>query len=51
LIYLASFNFDFVVLGAHDYDRYQRFAAEESVLQAGGVLCPQPGQPFSFIWQ
>ncbi|EEC18276.1 hypothetical protein IscW_ISCW013634 [Ixodes scapularis] len=25
------------------YQRYQRFAAEEFVLQAGGVLCPQPG--------
>ncbi|GBP14233.1 E3 ubiquitin-protein ligase parkin [Eumeta japonica] len=25
------------------YDQYQRFAAEEYVLQAGGVLCPQPG--------
>ena len=34
------------MLGSHDYDRYQRFAAEESVLQAGGVLCPQPGDQF-----
>ncbi|GAB0100366.1 E3 ubiquitin-protein ligase parkin [Sergentomyia squamirostris] len=25
------------------YDRYQRFATEEFVLQQGGVLCPQPG--------
>jgi parkin len=25
-----------------EYDRYQRFATEEFVLQAGGVLCPQP---------
>jgi parkin len=25
------------------YGQYQRFAAEEYVLQAGGVLCPQPG--------
>ena len=25
-----------------DYDRYQRFAAEECLLKAGGVLCPQP---------
>ena len=24
------------------YDRYQRFATEEFVLQSGGVLCPQP---------
>ena len=26
----------------NDYERYQRFAAEECILQAGGVLCPQP---------
>ena len=26
-----------------DYDRYHRFAAEEGLLLAGGVLCPQPG--------
>ena len=32
----------FKLLGDHDYERYQRFAAEEFVLQAGGVLCPQP---------
>ena len=25
-----------------EYDRYQRFAAEEFVLQSGGALCPQP---------
>lgn len=25
------------------YTQYQRFATEEYVLQAGGVLCPQPG--------
>ena len=25
------------------YARYQRFGAEECLLQAGGVLCPQPG--------
>lgn len=25
------------------YGQYQRFATEEYVLQAGGVLCPQPG--------
>ena len=30
------------VLDRDDYDRYQRFAAEECVLQAGGVLCPHP---------
>ncbi|KAL0177430.1 hypothetical protein M9458_026324, partial [Cirrhinus mrigala] len=25
------------------YERYQRYAAEECVLQMGGVLCPAPG--------
>lgn len=25
------------------YDRYQRFGAEEYVLQMGGVLCPHAG--------
>ena len=25
-----------------EYDRYQRFAAEDCLIQAGGVLCPQP---------
>lgn len=25
------------------YELYQRFATEECVLHAGGVLCPQPG--------
>ncbi len=25
------------------YDRYQRFATEEYLLQSGGVLCPTPG--------
>ena len=33
----------FRLLRRHDYERYQRFAAEEAVLKAGGVLCPQPG--------
>uniref|UniRef100_V5IIZ0 E3 ubiquitin-protein ligase parkin n=1 Tax=Ixodes ricinus TaxID=34613 RepID=V5IIZ0_IXORI len=33
----------FCLLGPEQYQRYQRFAAEEFVLQAGGVLCPQPG--------
>lgn len=33
----------FHLLGTPDYDRYQRFGAEELVLQSGGVLCPQPG--------
>lgn len=33
----------FKLLTSEEYDRYQRFATEEYVLQAGGVLCPQPG--------
>ena len=33
----------FRLVGEHHYDRYQRFGAEEMVLQGGGVLCPQPG--------
>lgn len=33
----------FKLLTKEQYDRYQRFATEEFVLQAGGVLCPQPG--------
>lgn len=33
----------FKLLTQEQYDRYQRFATEEFVLQAGGVLCPQPG--------
>lgn len=33
----------FKLLPAEQYDRYQRFATEEFVLQMGGVLCPQPG--------
>ena len=32
----------FRLLGDRQYDRYQRFGAEECVLQSGGVLCPQP---------
>jgi len=31
------------LVGNQDYERYQRFGAEELVLQSGGVLCPQPG--------
>ena len=34
---------DFRLIGSSEYDRYQRFGAEELVLQSGGVLCPQPG--------
>uniref|UniRef100_A0A1B0AKA2 E3 ubiquitin-protein ligase parkin n=1 Tax=Glossina pallidipes TaxID=7398 RepID=A0A1B0AKA2_GLOPL len=33
----------FKLLVREEYDRYQHFATEEYVLQAGGVLCPQPG--------
>lgn len=33
----------FKLLTKEQYDRYQRFATEEFVLKAGGVLCPQPG--------
>lgn len=33
----------FKLLTKEEYDRYQTFATEEYVLQAGGVLCPQPG--------
>lgn len=33
----------FRVLTEQQYNQYQRFATEEYVLQAGGVLCPQPG--------
>jgi len=32
----------FKLMGRYQYDRYQRFGAEECVLQLGGVLCPQP---------
>ncbi|CAM4548920.1 unnamed protein product [Caretta caretta] len=33
----------FRILGKEQYDRYQRYGAEECVLQMGGVLCPTPG--------
>uniref|UniRef100_A0A8C3EZQ5 E3 ubiquitin-protein ligase parkin n=1 Tax=Chrysemys picta bellii TaxID=8478 RepID=A0A8C3EZQ5_CHRPI len=33
----------FRVLGEEQYNRYQRYGAEECVLQMGGVLCPTPG--------
>ncbi|XP_064636757.1 E3 ubiquitin-protein ligase parkin-like [Lineus longissimus] len=33
----------FRILGADDYDRYQRFGTEECLLKMGGVLCPRPG--------
>jgi len=33
----------FRLVGNDNYERYQRFGAEEVVLQSGGVLCPQPG--------
>ncbi|XP_026858319.2 E3 ubiquitin-protein ligase parkin isoform X1 [Electrophorus electricus] len=33
----------FRVLGDEQYERYQRYAAEECLLKMGGVLCPAPG--------
>lgn len=33
----------FRVVGEEQYERYQRYAAEECVLGMGGVLCPAPG--------
>ncbi|XP_045150397.1 E3 ubiquitin-protein ligase parkin isoform X1 [Echinops telfairi] len=33
----------FRVLGEEQYNRYQKYGAEECVLQLGGVLCPGPG--------
>ncbi|XP_067049537.1 E3 ubiquitin-protein ligase parkin-like isoform X2 [Acropora muricata] len=33
----------FRVLGQQQYNRYQRFAAEECLLREGGVLCPRAG--------
>ncbi|XP_063163842.1 E3 ubiquitin-protein ligase parkin isoform X1 [Candoia aspera] len=33
----------FRILGEEQYNRYQRYGAEEYVLQMGGVLCPAPG--------
>ncbi|XP_032537289.1 E3 ubiquitin-protein ligase parkin isoform X1 [Chiroxiphia lanceolata] len=32
----------FRILGEEQYNRYQRYGAEECVLQMGGVLCPTP---------
>lgn len=32
----------FKLMEEEHYERYQRFGTEEYVLQAGGVLCPQP---------
>ncbi|XP_055313254.1 E3 ubiquitin-protein ligase parkin [Sitodiplosis mosellana] len=39
----------FKLLTKEQYDRYQRFATEEYVLKAGGVLCPQPDCGMGFI--
>lgn len=39
------------VLSDEDYERYKRFGAEECVLQAGGVLCPQPGCGMGILTQ
>uniref|UniRef100_A0A8C7CFZ2 E3 ubiquitin-protein ligase parkin n=1 Tax=Oncorhynchus kisutch TaxID=8019 RepID=A0A8C7CFZ2_ONCKI len=33
----------FRALGDEQYERYQQYAAEECLLQMGGVLCPAPG--------
>ncbi|XP_054164006.1 E3 ubiquitin-protein ligase parkin-like [Oppia nitens] len=33
----------FKLMGEQAYEKYQRFGAEEFVLNFGGVLCPQPG--------
>ncbi|XP_050532589.1 E3 ubiquitin-protein ligase parkin [Daktulosphaira vitifoliae] len=35
--------YHFKILQKEQYDMYERFSAEEFVLQQGGVLCPQPG--------
>jgi len=47
VIFVLNFIFLNVVLidkpCVLQYTQYQRFATEEYVLQAGGVLCPQPG--------
>ncbi|OXB62497.1 hypothetical protein ASZ78_004912 [Callipepla squamata] len=32
----------FRILGEEQYNRYQRYGAEECVLQMGGLLCPTP---------
>ena len=42
---ISHFNISrhFKLAGSEQYERYQRFAAEEFVLRSGGVLCPQPG--------
>lgn len=32
----------FHIMSDYHYEKYQQFAAEECLLQAGGVLCPQP---------
>ncbi|KAK0174748.1 hypothetical protein PV327_010482 [Microctonus hyperodae] len=32
----------FRILTQNQYEQYQRFGAEEYVLRAGGILCPQP---------
>ncbi|XP_071801668.1 E3 ubiquitin-protein ligase parkin-like [Asterias amurensis] len=40
---LIKENHHFRVLGSEQYARYQRFGAEECLLQNDGVLCPSPG--------
>ncbi len=34
---------NYVFFSSLQYEMYQKFATEECVLKAGGVLCPQPG--------
>lgn len=41
----------FKLLTKDQYERYQRFATEEYVLQAGGVLCPQPNCGMGIIME
>lgn len=40
---LIKETYHFRILGEAQYARYQRFGAEECLLQSGGVLCPRPG--------
>ncbi|XP_067674442.1 E3 ubiquitin-protein ligase parkin-like [Haliotis asinina] len=39
----------FHLLGDEQYERFNTFAAEEYVLQDGGVLCPGPGCGMGFV--
>lgn len=45
-LYFVSLNTIFELsssLSLSQYERYQHYAAEECLLQMGGVLCPAPG--------